>query len=1008
MQEVIRRLGGFWADEGCLIAQPFNTEVGAGTMNPATVLRVLGPEPWRVAYVEPSVRPDDSRYGENPNRLQTHTQYQVILKPEPGNPQELLLNSLSAVGIDLAAHDVRFVEDNWAQPAIGAWGLGWEVWLDGLEITQFTYFQQVGGLNLDPVAVEITYGLERILMAIQGVSHFRDIEVADGVKYGEVFGQAEFEMSSYYLDRADVVTNRELYERYVAEATRMVEHGLPVPAHSYVLKSSHAFNVLDARGAMSTTERAKCFSTMRKLAREVSQLWVDRREQLGFPLLAASQEVTDEADRNEQVSEATEPPMSVPAGAAAADALLEIGVEELPHDVAYDTAASLTETISQGLDNTGLAHKGVSVETTPRRVAVRIAQVAAWEPDTVRMERGPRWESAFDGDGEPTKALQGFLRAKDATVDDVVRLDHDGTDVVAVERSIAGRDAVAVLGELFVEVVSGLRASRNMRWSDPELSFSRPIRWLVALWGDREIPVRVSGLVASRVTRLHRTAGVTAAEITSAEAYPAILADHGVTLSTGERRARIVAEGERLAAEAGGMVVDDVDLLDELAQLVEEPSPIMGTFDPSYLELPEAILTTVMRKHQRYLAVRGSEGDLLPVFLTTANGPCDPDVVRGGNEAVIRARFHDARFFFDADLERRPEEFHRELERLTFDDRVGSMLDRARRLAAVGERLAVAVDAAAKTRKVVAEAGAVAKFDLSTQMVTEFSGLAGVMAKEYALRSGSEMLVAEALLEMEQPRTSAGVTPSTLAGAILALADRFDLLVSLFSVGAKPTGSTDTLGLRRAAIGALRTMIDHPDLRNLTVNQGLEAAASVLRASDHEVDEASLQRVSAFVVDRFRQLLREQGRPPVMIDAVDLGALSPSQSVAVIDELGRLAADETFTAVVAMLDRILRILPEDAPAAEVMSGRLTGPAEADLAGLVSNLNDDGQVTLNSLRSQAADLVEPVERFFTDVMVMDPDLDLRHARLALLGTILQLAPGGVDWRVVHSAYGAQIG
>ena len=210
---------------------------------------------------------DDSRYGENLNRLQTHTQFQVILKPDPGNPQELYLESLEALGIDIRAHDIRFVEDNWAQPAIGAWGLGWEVWLDGMEITQFTYFQQVGGQNLDPVSVELTYGIERIMMALQGVTHFKDMEYASGISYGEAFGQSEYEMSRYYLDDADIQTNRDLFERYTAEAQRLIDVRLPVPAHTYVLKSSHAFNVLDSRGAISTTERAKAFGMMRRLAR---------------------------------------------------------------------------------------------------------------------------------------------------------------------------------------------------------------------------------------------------------------------------------------------------------------------------------------------------------------------------------------------------------------------------------------------------------------------------------------------------------------------------------------------------------------------------------------------------------------------------------------------------------------------------------------------------------------------------------------------------------------------
>ncbi len=224
MQAALQRLTDYWVDHDCLLVLPMNTEVGAGTLNPATALRVLGPEPWRVAYPEPSVRPDDSRYGDNPNRLQTHTQFQVILKPEPGNPQELFLGSLEVLGIDIRRHDIRFVEDNWAAPAVGAWGLGWEVWLDGMEITQFTYFQQFG-LVLDPVSVEITYGMERIIMALQGVKHFKDIQYAPGITYGEVLGQVEYEMSRYYLDDADVAANRTLFDIYASEA-RSVGFGL--------------------------------------------------------------------------------------------------------------------------------------------------------------------------------------------------------------------------------------------------------------------------------------------------------------------------------------------------------------------------------------------------------------------------------------------------------------------------------------------------------------------------------------------------------------------------------------------------------------------------------------------------------------------------------------------------------------------------------------------------------------------------------------------------------------
>jgi len=251
-------------------------------MNPATFLRVLGPEPWSVAYEEPSIRPDDSRYGENPNRLQRHTQFQVIIKPASKFSQELVLGSYKALGIDIEKQDIRFVEDNWASPALGAWGLGWEIWLNGMEITQFTYFQQAGSVSLDTISVEITYGLERIVMALQEKQHFKDIIFANNISYGEIFMQSEFEMSKYNLDDADIQRNTQFFDHYEAEALMLLEKRLPVPAYSYLLKASHTFNILDARGAIGVTERARFFQRMRALSRNVAKLWLERREEMNW------------------------------------------------------------------------------------------------------------------------------------------------------------------------------------------------------------------------------------------------------------------------------------------------------------------------------------------------------------------------------------------------------------------------------------------------------------------------------------------------------------------------------------------------------------------------------------------------------------------------------------------------------------------------------------------------------------------------------------------------------
>jgi len=286
--ELIATLQDFWAQQGCVILQPLDMEVGAGTFHPATFLRSIGPEHWKSAYVQPSRRPTDGRYGENPNRLQHYYQFQVLLKPSPDNIQELYLESLKALGFDLLTHDVRFVEDNWESPTLGAWGLGWEVWLNGMEVTQFTYFQQVGGIDCYPVTGEITYGLERLAMYIQGVDSVYDLVWSDGpfgkVSYGDVFLQNEVEMSTFNFEHANVDELFKQFDLFEGESTKLIAAGLPLPAYEYVLKASHTFNLLDARKAISVTERQRFILRVRTLARAVAQAYFDKRRSLGFPM----------------------------------------------------------------------------------------------------------------------------------------------------------------------------------------------------------------------------------------------------------------------------------------------------------------------------------------------------------------------------------------------------------------------------------------------------------------------------------------------------------------------------------------------------------------------------------------------------------------------------------------------------------------------------------------------------------------------------------------------------
>lgn len=299
-QEMIIRLQEYWSKQGCIIQQPYDVEKGAGTMNPATFLRSLGPEPWNVAYVEPSRRPTDGRYGENPNRLQHYYQFQVILKPSPDNVIELYMESLRQLGIEPEKHDIRLVEDNWESPTLGAWGLGWEIWLDGMEITQFTYFQQCGGFDCHPVCAEITYGIERIAMYIQDKDSIFDVEWVEGITYGDVHHQSEVDYSHYNFTVADVASLTTMFNICEEEARRVAELHLAQPAYDYVLKCSHLFNLLDARGAISVTERTGYIGRVRNLARIVAKEYLDQRERLGYPLIK-DEKLRKELLKNEEV-----------------------------------------------------------------------------------------------------------------------------------------------------------------------------------------------------------------------------------------------------------------------------------------------------------------------------------------------------------------------------------------------------------------------------------------------------------------------------------------------------------------------------------------------------------------------------------------------------------------------------------------------------------------------------------------------------------------------------------
>jgi glycyl-tRNA synthetase len=983
-QQIILTLQQYWAERGCMIAQPYYTQVGAGTMNPATFLRVLGPEPWNVAYVEPSVRPDDGRYGENPNRFQLHTQFQVILKPDPGNPQELYLDSLKALGIDPLRHDIRFVEDNWEQPAISAWGLGWEVWLDGQEITQFTYFQQMGGVALDPVSVELTYGLERILIAINNADAIWGEPWGANVPYGEIRKREEYEHSKYYFEMADVASVRKMYDLFASEAERSLEAGLVLPAHDYVLKCSHAFNILDTRGAISVAERQAFFKRMRGLARGVAEAYVQQRQQLEFPLLQET--------KSPAASQAALPA----AFSGPADFVLEIGVEELPADDVRRGAEALEEAFKKDvLEGQGLAHGEVRAFGTPRRLVVHVADLAAQQADSQSELRGPPESAAFDAGGKPTQALLGWarknqleLQPEEMTRERLVK-ELPGGRYVAWTKGNIGSPTATMLASLLPGVLAKVKFEKSMRWNDTGVAFSRPIRWIVALYGEIVIPFGFAGVTAGSTTRGLRPNSSPEAQIHVASQYFEEMSRLGIELDPARRRKLIREQVETAAARVGGTAVLQESLLDEVANLVEKPTAVLGNFNAEYLRLPREVLVSVMQKHQRYFPIE-KDGKLLPNFVAIRNGNDEHlELVQQGNEHVLGARFADADFFVRQDLRRPLEGYVKDLFGLTFHARLGSMRDKTERIQKLVSELAPMLDLSKDEAAEARRAARLCKADLVTNMVTEMTSLQGVMGGEYALRSGESEAVARAISEHYL------ASPSSRAGQAVALTDRLDSLVGLFAVDLAPSGAKDPFGLRRAALGIVQPLLDQ--------NQGFDLEAAILKAGKLQpvkVDAKRRTEVLDFIRGRLTVVLKDSGFHYDVVEAVLAEQVSnPAGAKLSVQQLQAWTAGEDWKTILPAFARCVRITRDQKKTYAVDPKLLSQKEEKELWAAVRKaeaaLKAARRRDVDSLLGAFVPMIPTVNQFFDEILVMSKKKAERENRLGLLQRVAGLSAGIAD-------------
>jgi len=982
-QEIISKLFDFWEKQGCIIHQGHDLEMGAGTFNPATFLRSLGPEPYKTAYVEPSRRPSDGRYGENPNRLQLFHQFQVIIKPSPANIIELYKQSLEAIGLDLSKHDLRFVHDDWESPTLGAFGLGWEVWLDGMEVSQFTYFQAVASLPLKPISVEITYGLERLCTYVQNKDNVFDMQWNKDYTYGDITKQNEVEWSSYNFTHASTEMWFRHFDDYEKEAKDLITKELPLPAYDFVIKASHAFNMLDARGVISVTERASYIARIRDLARLIGASYLTMREKQGFPLL----------DKLPKEEVPTPKHISLPKTFEEhrrETYLLEIGSEPLPATFVPIGMQNLENALRTLFKEHNLAFEGIQVFGTPRRLGALVRGLVEGTADEKITRKGPNINSAFDEDGNPTKQGAGFL--KSIGFETLTKSDIDKTpglslqgEYLFAEIEKKGKSIYEILSTALPKLILGLDFPKKMRWGSLDIQYARPIHWIASLYGSHCIPFTVGDISANTHSFGHAQLCSKKIPIKQADDYFTLLKDHKVLADPTERKQSILDQLHKIEKELSAKPIEEKKVLAQVLHLTEWPQLTHADFNPDFLKIPNEVLISEMVEHQKYfpLATLADDGagTLKNQFIITADNT-PTDLIRSGNQRVLSARLSDGVFLFDQDLKTPLDDFNQKLEKILFQKKLGTVQEKVTRTALLAQNLNDILKIA--DQKKVARAAHLCKADLATEMVGEFPELQGTIGKYYALAQKEDSEVATAIEEHWMPRTEAGDLPQTPTGIITALADKLDNLISYFSVGLKPTSSSDPFALRRQAIGIVKILIEN----KLSLN----------------LEEQVSSEIITYITTRARGVFEEYGFAKDEIESCGL-CRNPYDHYCKIEALHAFRKEATFQELFEVYKRAKGQL-QKGKAGSLDPALFAEPAEKELHTALLAMEKTWPNLLKQKNyaqafDEMAKLQKPLASLFDTVKILADDPKIAANRLALLHAVFTHFAELLDFSKIQS-------
>ncbi|MBP7073776.1 MAG: glycine--tRNA ligase subunit beta [Rhabdochlamydiaceae bacterium] len=1011
-QELIFRLTKFWEKKGCVIHVGHDLETGAGTFNPATFLRCLGPEPYHTAYVEPSRRPSDSRFGENPNRLQLFHQFQVILKPSPPDVQALYLKSLEAVGFKLKEHDIRFVHDDWESPTLGAWGLGWEVWCDGMEVSQFTYFQGMASLPLKPVSAEITYGLERLCMYIQNVDNIMDIHWNETMTLGDISKQNEVEWSAYNFTEASTEMWLKHFEDFEKEAKRLIALHFPLPAYDFVIKASHAFNLLDARGVISTTERTGYIGRIRDLARLIAGEYVASREKLGFPLTHKM--------KLPKIKQPKKPSKKFD-GSKKRDFLLEIGSEQLPATFVPIGQRNLERALKNLLEKEGLSFDSMTSYGTPRRICVKVEGLVEGAAPQTLDKRGPPVSMAFDSTGSWTPQGEGFLKSASLPASSLASIRDGRSNHLRIEKvketeylfatvKTAGKSTAQILADHLPALIDNLEFPKKMRWGTLDVSYARPIHWIVSLFGKEVIPFVFGDVLAGNFTFGHAQRSPGKIVIKSPDEYLPKLKDHKVLADVQERKASILSQIEKLEAKHKIQVLEVDRVLPQVVQLTEWPELTIASFDDSFLRAPKEVLSSEMVEHQKYFPVAERTHLKNQFIITCDNTP--NNLIREGNQKVLSARLSDGVFLYEQDRKTPLRNFNGKLFHVIFQKDLGSMMDKVTRIRWIApiinkqlESLDNSSEAEIADPHKVEKATDLCKADLVTALVKEFPELQGTIGKYYALADGIDSETATAIEEQWMPRTEGAPLPITPTGTILSLADKIDNLLAYYSVGLKPTSSSDPYALRRQTIGILRILIEGKysiDLKKLLIECGSDFYYPHLQPSH-------IEEILTFITARAKGIFENKG---FMKDEIDASlyslCINPYDQLCQVEALNKFRNTTSFKSLLQVYKRVKGFLTNKCLTTFDLS-LATEPSEKALHSfLVKHIYDKKNGLDVLLKKQdykkAYALLKnfdlPLINLVANVKIMSDDPKLQNNRLALLQMVFDCFAPLLDFSLIQ--------